>query len=93
MEPSQNTHGRSRRSGTEGPEGLWMHGVTDEQLECSGIATEHSSLGSWCDQTCIKFPFWNGFWLSREPPLALRKAADPQELPWSSLPGAKPWTG
>lgn len=53
MEPGQNTHGRSQRSGTVGPQGLWMHWVADEQLECSGIATEHSFSGSWCDYTSI----------------------------------------
>lgn len=49
MEPGQKTLGRSQKSGTAGPEGLWMHWGMDEQLECSGIATEHSSSGSWCD--------------------------------------------
>lgn len=55
MEPGQNTHGRSQRSGTVGPEEFWMRWVTDEQLESSRIATEHSSSGGWYDETSTNF--------------------------------------
>lgn len=55
MEPGQNTHGGLREVALGAQKGFGCIGHAhwdeqlDEQLECSGIATEHSSLGSWCD--------------------------------------------
>lgn len=55
MEPGQNTHGGLREVALWAQQGFGCIGHAhwdeqlDEQLECSGIATERSSLGSCCD--------------------------------------------